>query len=78
MMLWTDLGFLDLFDFDPADPSLPVDGLFDRSVEDAEGLRYASREDLKRMKVAGGRTKDLLDLEALDTITPPPTPRPHP
>ena len=37
MMLWSDFGFIDLFDFDPADPALPVEELFARRVVDDEG-----------------------------------------
>jgi hypothetical protein len=80
MMLWTDFGFIDLFDFDPADAALPVNELFQRSVVDGEGFRYASLDDVLRMKRASGRSKDLADLEELERrITPPPSPPPdHP
>jgi hypothetical protein len=64
MMLITDYGFLDIFDYIPGFPSEPVQGLFADS-ETANGVNYVSLEWLRRMKEASGRTKDLLDLEKL-------------
>jgi hypothetical protein len=64
MMLWTKHGFLDLFDYIPGLATEGVQQLLDSSVE-ADGIRYASLDWLRRMKRASGRTKDLLDLENL-------------
>jgi hypothetical protein len=64
MMLWTNRGFFDLFDYIPGFPSEAVESLFASSVE-VDGTRYPSLADLRRMKQASGRTKDLLDLENL-------------
>lgn len=64
MMLWTNDGFLDLFDYIPALPEQDVRQVLDSSVE-SDGLRYVSLDWLRRMKEASGRPKDLLDLENL-------------
>jgi hypothetical protein len=64
MMLYTRLGFLDLFDYIPGLPERDVAQLLAGSVE-AEGLRYASLDWLRQMKQASGRTKDRLDLDNL-------------
>jgi hypothetical protein len=64
MMLWTKHGFLDLFDYIPGFPAEDVRQLLDSSVE-ADGIRYASLDWLRKMKRASGRAKDLLDLENL-------------
>ncbi|MCG8583580.1 MAG: hypothetical protein MI757_02585 [Pirellulales bacterium] len=64
MMLVTDGGFLDVFDYIP--------GLADESVEDLFATahiqgshRYASLAWLRRMKQAANRPKDQVDLENL-------------
>jgi len=64
MMLWTKLGFFDLFDYVPGHPDADVRELLATSVE-ADGYRFASLDWLRRMKKVSGRTKDLLDLENL-------------
>lgn len=64
MMLWTDYGFVDLFDYIPGYPNEDVQELFDSAVV-AGGIRYASLEWLKKMKRAAGRPKDLEDLQNL-------------
>jgi hypothetical protein len=64
MMLWTKNGFVDLFDYIPGLPAEPVEAIFTSSIE-IDGVRYPSLEDLRRMKKASGRVKDLLDLENL-------------
>jgi hypothetical protein len=64
MMLWTKNGFVDLFDYVPGFPSERVETVFASSIE-IDGVRYPSLEDLRRMKKASGRVKDLLDLENL-------------
>lgn len=64
MMLLTDYGFVDLFDYIPGFPSENTRELFDTSIE-VSGRRYASVQWLRKMKQASGRPKDLLDLEKL-------------
>jgi hypothetical protein len=64
MMLYTNAGFLDLFDYVPGYPEQAVAALFE-SCREAEGLRFVSLEWLRRLKAAAGRPKDLLDLENL-------------
>lgn len=66
LMLVTDHGFLDLFDYVPGLPDVTVDELAARSVVTPEGLHYASLDDLRRMKQASGRPKDLDDLQNLE------------
>lgn len=64
MMLWTEHGFLDVFDYVPGLPDEDPEQLFASSVM-AHDLSFASLEWLRRMKRASGRAKDLLDLENL-------------
>jgi hypothetical protein len=64
MMLWTNRGFLDIFDYIPGFPDEPVESLATSSIE-IDGVRYPSLENLRRMKKASGRPNDLLDLENL-------------
>ena len=64
MMLWTKLGFLDLFDYIPGHPNADVDDLFATSVESSP-YRFASLEWLRKMKQAAGRPKDVEDLKNL-------------
>lgn len=64
MVLVTDLGFLDLFDYVPGVPEAGVQGVFDQSVPLGD-YRYASLDWLKRMKQAANRPRDLEDLENL-------------
>jgi hypothetical protein len=64
MMLWTDLGFLDIYDFVPGFPDTPVDDLFSNAVFLGE-LRFVSLYWLRKLKTAAGRHKDLDDLEHL-------------
>ncbi len=64
MLLLTDDGFLDIFDFIPGYPNEPVDELLGSSHESA-GRRFVSLKWLRRMKQAAGRPKDRLDLDNL-------------
>jgi hypothetical protein len=64
MMLITDLGFLDIFDFIPGFPDVGVDELF-TSASETQGRRFASLDWLRKMKQAASRPKDQLDLENL-------------
>lgn len=64
MMLTTELGYLDVFDFIPGFPSHSVSEVFDSAVE-TDGRKFASLAWLRKMKAATGRAKDQLDLENL-------------
>jgi hypothetical protein len=64
MMLSTDLGFLDIYDFVPGFPETPVTELFADSVSLGQ-LRFVSLRWLRRMKEQAARHKDLDDLEHL-------------
>lgn len=64
MMLVTDFGFLDVFDYVPGFPELSVQELFD-SAEQSGAYRYVSLAWLRRLKRASGRPKDQLDLANL-------------
>lgn len=64
MMLVTEKGFLDVFDYIPGFADVPVDTLFADAVS-AEGLPFVSLAWLKKIKQAAGRPQDLADLENL-------------
>ncbi|MBC8875105.1 MAG: hypothetical protein H8E44_37260 [Planctomycetes bacterium] len=64
MMLWTDHGYLDVFDYIPGFPDESVNELF-RTSEELHGIRFVSLEWLRKMKRASGRPRDLDDLENL-------------
>ena len=64
MMLVTDFGFLDLFDYIPGCPDEPIEQLFDTAVPHGR-YHYASLRWLRAMKMAANRRKDLIDLENL-------------
>ena len=64
MMLVTDFGFLDLFDYIPGCPDEPVEQLFNTAVQHGR-YRYASLRWLRAMKAAANRPQDQLDLENL-------------
>ncbi len=66
MMLVTDLGFLDIFDYIPGCPDEPVEQLFDTAVQHGQ-YRYASLRWLRAMKAAANRPQDQIDLENLPT-----------
>lgn len=65
MMLVTDFGLLDLFDYVPGAPDADIREVFDQSVA-ASGARYVSLDWLRRMKRATGRPKDAEDLRQLE------------
>lgn len=67
MMLWTDLGFLDIYDFIPGFPDTPVQELFADAVSLGE-LRFVSLAWLRKLKLAASRHKDLDDLEHLPEL----------
>lgn len=67
MMLTTDLGFLDLYDYIPGFPDVPVADIFSDSVE-LDNLRFVSLHWLRKLKQAAGRHKDLDDLEHLPSF----------
>ena len=64
MMLWTDYGFVDLFDYIPGYPREDVTDLFSSAIL-IQQVPYCSLEWLKKMKLAAGRPKDRTDLERL-------------
>lgn len=64
MMLLTDFGFLDLFDYVPGCADADPRELLASAVEH-DGLHYARLDWLRRMKQAAGRPKDLDDLQNL-------------
>lgn len=64
MMLCTSAGFVDLFDYVPGCPDVAVATVLESAI-DVCGIRFASLEWLKRMKLAAGRPKDLIDLDNL-------------
>ena len=64
MMLTTDLGFLDLYDYIPGFPDAPVADVFSDSIE-LDNLRFISLRWLRKMKQAAGRDKDRFDPEKI-------------
>ena len=64
MMLWTEYGYLDVYDYVPGHPDVDVQALFD-TAEELNGIRFVSLKWLLAMKRAGGRPKDLADIEEL-------------
>lgn len=66
MMLSTDAGFLDLYDFIPGFPDVPPSELFADSVP-MGALRFVSLRWLRRLKERAARHRDLDDLENLPT-----------
>ena len=64
MMLWTRLGFLDLFDYIPGHADADVDDLFATSIQ-SPPYHFASLGWLRKMKRASGRPKDVDDLNNL-------------
>ena len=64
MMLGTDLGYLDIFDYIPGVDDEPTAAAFEDNLV-VNGRPYVSLRLLRKMKRSSGRTKDLLDLENL-------------
>ena len=64
MMLGTDFGFLDIFDYIPGHPDEPVEQLFETAAEH-EQYKYVSLQWLRTMKATANRPKDQIDLENL-------------
>jgi hypothetical protein len=69
MMLITNAGLLDLFDFVPGFPDVDPREVYDTSIAGDGGIRYVSLDWLIRMKQAAARPKDREDLQKLQ---PPP------
>ena len=67
MMLITDFGYLDIFDFIPGFPELDVGEIFNSAVTTDHG-KFVSLSWLRKMKTASGRAKDRLDLDHLPTV----------
>ncbi|NQU09972.1 hypothetical protein HQ590_04215 [bacterium] len=68
MMLSTDLGFLDIYDYIPGFPDTPVPEIVADSVP-LDNLRFCSLRWLRQMKEHAARHKDLDDLENLPRDT---------
>jgi len=66
MMLATDKGFLDLYDYIPGYPETPVEQLFTDAVQ-LDELKFVSLVWLRKMKTQAARRRDLDDLENLPT-----------
>jgi len=64
MMLVTDFGFLDLFDFVPGLTDASVQEVFDQSIPSGD-YRFVSLDWLKKMKRSANRPRDIDDLEQL-------------
>lgn len=64
MMVVTDYGYLDIFDFIPGFPGDDVVNLFETAIDTERG-KFASLAWLRKMKEASGRAKDKSDLEHL-------------
>ena len=63
-LMGTDLGYLDAMQFVPGVEGAHVDNLFSTAIL-IDDVRYASKDWLRRMKLAAGRAIDLKDLRAL-------------
>ena len=64
MMLGSNVGWIDLFDFIPGMPDESLDDLMTNATV-ASGRPFASLDWLKRMKQAAGRPQDFVDLDHL-------------
>ena len=64
MMLITDYGFLDIFDYIPGCPDEAVQQLFDSAISHGPH-KFCSLAWLRTMKTAANRAKDQLDLDNL-------------
>ncbi|HBE67966.1 MAG TPA: hypothetical protein DDW52_07435 [Planctomycetaceae bacterium] len=63
-MLGTNVGYLDVFDFPPGVPDATASELIASAVR-VSGRPFVSMSWLRKLKLASGRPKDLLDLENL-------------
>jgi hypothetical protein len=64
MMVGSDLGYLDLFDFLPGLPKESIEPVFETAVV-FQGRPFVSLPWLRRLKLAAGRPQDLRDLSQL-------------
>ncbi len=64
MMLVTEFGFLDIFDFIPGLAQASVQELYD-TADEYDGVRFSSLRWLRAMKQASNRSKDQEDLASL-------------
>ena len=64
VMLGTDIGYLDVFDFIPGFPTTHVDQLFEDAVL-LGSIKFVSLSWLKKMKTVSGRPIDKIDLANL-------------
>lgn len=63
-MLGTTFGYVDMFDFLPGIPDVPVEALL-QDIHVSQGCPFVSLEWLKRLKRASNRPIDQIDLEHL-------------
>ena len=64
MVLVTEYGFIDLFDYVPGVPAADPQELYDQGITSGD-VKYVSLPWLKAMKRAAGRPRDTEDLENL-------------
>lgn len=64
MMLWTNLGYIDIFDYIPGFPDVDNQEIFSSS-EELDGIKYVSLDWLLKMKEVAKRPKDILDIDNL-------------
>jgi len=64
LMLMTDHGFLDIFDYIPGFPETPVENLYADNVM-SDGIGYVSLTWLRKIKSAAARPQDIIDLANL-------------
>jgi len=64
MMLTTDYGYIDIFDYIPENPDEPVERIFQDALM-MDGFRIVSLDWLNKMKAASGRQKDQDDIRHL-------------
>lgn len=67
LILDSDFGFIDFFDYVPGCPQADVSQFMAEAVVAGNGIRYASKEWMIRMKQASGRPVDLEDLRYLSS-----------
>jgi hypothetical protein len=68
MMLGSDLGYVDLFDFVPAIPDASVSDVIASAIT-VSGRPFVNLAWLRRMKQAAGRAQDKIDLQHLPQIS---------
>ena len=67
MMLTTDIGYLDIFDYIPGFPQTPVRDVFN-DCEHYNQLKIISLKWLRKIKEVSARPRDMDDLDNLDNL----------